>query len=148
MQNDWVGVWIDHRNAFVVRPTVKGCEVTSVLSELEQHHKSTGGKGKSQPFMHESGPSSASHRARSDENTMHNYLNRVAAKLNGANRIFLLGPGNAKDGLRSLLVQGEGGHQLVDIALEAAEQMTKPQLKAMVMKHFGHPARRYWRRAP
>ena len=148
MNNNWAGVWIDHRNAFIVRPTIKECEVVTVLSEMEPHHKSTGGKGKSRPFMHESGPSSASHRDRSDENTMHVYLSGVAAKLQGADRIFLLGPGSAKDCLRNLLVQGESEHHLLDIAVEAAQQMTEPQLKAAVMKHFGHPARRSWRGAP
>ena len=142
---DWAGVWIDHRKAFIVLPRDEGCEVLKVLSGMEPHFKSTGGKGKSRPFMHESGPSSASHRERSDENTMHKYLSNVVRHLGDATRIFLIGPGVAKDALRNLLVHGQEEHHMLEITLEAAAHMTEPQLKARVMSHFDHPANRYSR---
>jgi hypothetical protein len=137
MSNDWAGVWIDQRNAFIVRPTEADCEVTTVLSEMEAYRKSSGGKGKSRPYMHENAPSSVSHRSRSDENKMRKYLGRVASQLAEANRILLLGPGKTKDHLRSLIVASESELRHPEISLEAADRLTEAQIKATVREHFG-----------
>jgi hypothetical protein len=142
MVNYGIGVWIDKRNAFIVQPSEDGCNVVTVISEVEGHRKSTGGKGKSQPYMHETGPSSSSHRERADENAMKKYLAEVERCLEGASKIFLLGPGETKIALRNLLVANATLHQKREIALEAAEQMSEAQLKATVLSHFGHAPER------
>lgn len=148
MNSNWTGVWIDHRNALIVRPNNGDVELTTVPSALEPQHKSTGGKAKSRPFMHENAPSSASHSARASENAMGKYLSIVAQHVAQVSNILILGPGNTKELLRNLLAQEESPHHSREIALEAAEQMTEPQLKARVLLHFGRPASRNRRGAP
>lgn len=143
MSTNGIGVWIDQRNAFIVRPANEDCDVVEILSEVESHGKSTGGKAKSKPYMHESGPSSASHRDRRIDNAMDKYLKEVAGHLKGETNILLLGPGQAKQKLRNLLIEGNDQRQQCEISLKASETMTKPQLKAAVMSHFGFLAERF-----
>jgi hypothetical protein len=143
MSINGIGVWIDQRNAFIVRPSSKNCDVVEILSDVESHRKSTGGKAKSEPYMHESGPSSASHREHATQNALNKYLSEVATHLVGETNILLLGPGKAKQKLRNLLIEGNDHHKESDISLKASETMTQSQLKAAVMSHFGHMAERF-----
>ena len=142
MSTNGIGVWIDQRNAFIVCPTNEACDVVEVISDVESHRKSTGGKAKSKPYMHESGPSSASHHDRSIDNAMDKYLGEVVRHLKGETNILLLGPGEAKQKLRNLLMSSDQ-FQKCEISLKASESMTQPQLKATVMSHFGHVPERF-----
>ncbi len=143
MTKNGIGVWIDQQNAFIVRPLDGDWEVVTLFSEMESHRKSTGGKAKSKPYMHESGPSSASHRNNAESNTMHQYIRNVAKYLSGTDRIFILGPGDTKLKLRNQLVENENLQHMREIALETSDRMTEPQLKAAVLSHFGQPAKRF-----
>jgi hypothetical protein len=143
MSKHGIGVWIDQRNAFIVRPANEDCDIVEVLSDVEAHRKSTGGKAKSKPYMHESGPSSASHHDRSIDNAMNKYLSEVAMHLKGETNILLLGPGESKQKLRNLLMVGNDQYHKCEISLKASETMTKPQLKAAVLSHFGHVPERF-----
>lgn len=148
MNENWVGVWIDHRNAFIVRPADEGCSVTTVSSDIERHITSTGGRAKPQPYMHENAPVSGAHRDRAYDNKLEKYLMDVVTHLDNAGRIFLLGPGIVKERLKRLIVSTQSKAHSFDIVVEASEQMTLPQLKETVMSHFKHPAQRFFRDAP
>ncbi len=141
------GVWIDHRIAYVLRPGDGDCKVETVESGVEHSRRSTGGKGKSRPYMHENAASSASHFDASRKNALNKFYLRVNEHLREVEDLLILGPGEAKSELRSVILRGE---QLKDcnVSMEPAPQITEAQLKKTVRRHFGRVPKRHWPDAP
>ena len=142
------GIWIDRRQAVVILPSDNDCSVFQVESGVEAKRRSTGGSGKSRPYMHENSDSSESHFDNANRNRLYKFLDKVAEVIAGANHIYIIGPGRTKDLLKKILVQEENIYGMLDIDIESAEQLTVPQIKAKVLSHFDKSKQRVRRDAP
>jgi hypothetical protein len=122
-----VGVWIDHRKAFVVRLHDDAEETHSIESSVGKHVRYSGGEPEDQI-----------------ENKFTNQLNefyaRVISFLQDAGAILILGPGEAKGELIKRLNVEPSGPPIVGV--ETADKMTLNQITARVRDHFLPPALR------
>jgi stalled ribosome rescue protein Dom34 len=125
------GVWIDHKQAFVVLLTDAGQEIKTVQSGIEAPGKSAGSNSTSKytpnDFVAEDRLERkvVSHRKK--------YFDDVAACIRGAEAVLILGPGEAK-GEFSKHIQGKKIRGVVEV--ETTDKMTARQLAAKVTQHF------------
>jgi len=122
-----VGLWIDHREAFLVFVGVDGEETSRVESGMEPHVRFSGGNRPAD---------GAADDQRDRQFTVHlnRYYDEVIAQVRDAEAILVFGPGEAKGELKSRLAsQGLGGHI---VGVETVDKMTAPQIAAKVREHF------------
>jgi len=128
-----VGLWIDHRRAFVVHLAADETTTETIVSDLEKHEKVTGGS-RSGPY----GPQDVIAEGRADRKFTHHleqYYDRVARSFRSAESIFIMGPGEAKGEFRKHLEQS-GQKPLPIIKFETADKMTEAQIVARVREHY------------
>jgi hypothetical protein len=126
-----VGLWIDHRKAVIVTLSDKGEEMTVVNSNIEKHIR---------PSAHTTA-SYGPHEIMADDSKqrvstghLNTYYRAVIASIHDAEAIFILGPGEAKGELKKHLESAQLGTRVLGV--EAADEMTKPQIIAEVRQHF------------
>jgi stalled ribosome rescue protein Dom34 len=129
-----VGLWIDHRRAFIVY--LAGDETTSqtILSDIEKHVRASGGSRSSTPY----GPQDIFAEDRVDRKFKHHleqYYERVARAVGGIESVFIMGPGEAKDELKRHLQKSRQKPRPV-IRVETTDKMTEAQIIAKVKQHF------------
>jgi hypothetical protein len=116
-----VGVWLDHRKAFIVRIVDGGEETYSLVSDVEKHVRYSGGKPEDQV-----------------ENRFTNHLNEYYAKvisfLRDADAVLLFGPGEAKGELQRRLGVDPSAPRIVGV--ETVDKMTDQQIIAKVRDQF------------
>lgn len=121
-----VGLWIDHRQAFLVFVGDDGEETKRVDSDMEKHVRFSGVES----------PDGAADDQRDRRFSAHldQYYDRVITCLGDAQSILLLGPGEAKGELRKRLESKGLGARIVGV--ETADKMTDRQVVAKVRQHF------------
>lgn len=129
-----VGLWIDHRRAFIVY--LAGDETTSdtILSGIEKHVRASGGSRSSTPY----GPQDIFAEDRVDRKFKHHleqYYERVARAVGDIESVFIMGPGEAKDELKRHLQKSRQKPRPV-IRVETTDKMTEAQIIAKVKQHF------------
>lgn len=128
-----VGVWLDHRVAHFVE--ISGDEVRrkDIVSAVEKKHRSTGGTRMGGKTFVKSFAASEKHRDRVREEHIRQFYESVLEELRGADAIVIIGPGEAKAELSSLLMQEHGLAERMAGVLPASA-MTERQLVAAVKK--------------
>ena len=121
------GVWIDHRQAYVVFVGGDAEESEHIESGVEKHIRFTD---------YTSSEDGSADDQRDSQFAVHlnRYYDEVILHLGDIESILLFGPGEAK---------GEFAKRLADkapnvriIGIETVDKMTEPQIKAKVLKHF------------
>jgi hypothetical protein len=120
-----VGLWIDHREAVIVRLRITTEETMRVTSDTEKHPGHSAGAETN---------SAGDQRDRKLAGHLHKYYEKVISCIGDADSILILGPGEAKGELRACL-QGEAFGGRV-VALETVDKMTDRQIVAKVRDHF------------
>jgi stalled ribosome rescue protein Dom34 len=125
-----MGLWIDHRQAFIVTLVGQGEEVTRITSDIEKTVRYDASHG-----SHDD--TTEIRRDRQDrrfDEQLNRYYDEIASHLREATSILILGPGEAKVELQERL----GGHGLRNhvVAVNAADKMTDAQIAAEVRQHF------------
>lgn len=121
------GLWIDHREAFVVFVRNDTEETKRIESRMEKHVRFSGGN---EP---EEG-SADDQRDRKFSAHLTRYYDEVISNIRDAQSILLFGPGEAKGELKKrLAAKGLGGRV---VATETVDKMTIPQIVAKVREHF------------
>ena len=121
------GLWIDHREAFVVFVRNDTEETKRIESRMEKHVRFSGGN---EP---EEG-SADDQRDRKFSAHLTRYYDEVISNIRDAQSILLFGPGEAKGELKKrLAAKGLGGRI---VATETVDKMTIPQIVAKVREHF------------
>jgi hypothetical protein len=146
-QKNWGAVWIDHFKATMVRPQDNDTEVSTVFSGLESKHRSTGGKAKSKPYMHETGPFSAQHHEAHQKHELQEFYQKVAAVLDDVTDLLVLGIGRAPHEFAEYF-QNDPRHREVRVTAEKAEEMSERQLQRAAREHFEEAAPRIWPSMP
>ena len=125
--NKQVGLWIDHKQAFVV-VLGDGAEKSLHLeSGMEKHVRFSG--------RHSADDGSADNqRDRQFGAHLSQYYDSVIAHIHDADSIFLFGPGEAKGELKKQLV----AHGLDEsiISVETTDKLTANQITAKVRLHY------------
>ena len=119
-----VGLWIDHREAFVVFADKDTEETEDIKSGLEKHVRfsvSEDGKADDQ-------------RDRQFQTHLNKFYAEVIAHIEAAQSIYIFGPGEAKVELKKRLEIAGMGKQIV--AVETVDKMTPHQIEAKVKHYF------------
>ncbi len=119
-----VGIWLDHRKAFIVRERDGVEETHALVSGVEKHVRFSGGRPEDQ----------TEHRF---TNHLNEYYANVITYLQDADAILILGPGEAKVELHKRLGLDPSAPRVV--AVETVDKMTDQQITAKVRDHFRSP---------
>jgi hypothetical protein len=121
------GVWIDHRQAFIVFVGDDGEETKRIKSNIEKHVRFSGGN------RSEEG-SADDQRDRQFARHLTKYYDEVISCIRGAESILLFGPGEAKGEIgKRLATKGLRGRI---VGVETVDKMTAGQIAAKVRLHF------------
>jgi len=121
------GLWIDHRETFVVFIGDDGEETRRIASGVKKRVRFSGGN------RSEEG-SADDQRDRQLAVHLNRYYDEVITSIRDAESILLMGPGEAKGELeRRLKNKGLGGRI---VGVETVDKMTPGQIAAKVRQHF------------
>jgi NADPH-dependent 2,4-dienoyl-CoA reductase/sulfur reductase-like enzyme len=121
------GLWIDHREAFVVLLAPDGEVDRHLESAIEKHVRFSGRAAADEG-------SADDQRDRQFGAHLDRYYDAVIAALGEARSILVFGPGEAKGEFAKRLAHHGRGAQVA--AVETADKMTPRQISALVRKHF------------
>jgi len=122
-----VGVWIDHREAFVVfsnEPTIKE---HSISSGIEKHIHSSGQGAESAGVAEDQ-------RERHLAHNLDRFYDDVIEYIHGATAIYIFGPGEAKGEFKKRVEHKGLGECITGI--EAVDNLTNNQIAAKVQDFF------------
>ncbi|MEN9555924.1 MAG: hypothetical protein RLZZ232_2210 [Planctomycetota bacterium] len=130
MMQGRVGIWVDHRDAFVLRPFADEQRVTVVHSNAETQSRRANDV--------ESGPFEPLHqqsddvRQRKYTSELNQYYDRVIEQIGDPDSLLIFGPGEAKLELQGRLDKHRFSR--VDVRVETADRMTEAQMLAYVRR--------------
>jgi hypothetical protein len=126
------GLWIDHREAFVVVLSKTGEKTKRIQSGVEKQLRRSGEPATGR-FEYQAVPADDS-RQREYTGHLARYYDEIISYLRGAGAVLIFGPGEAKGELKKRLEQDKTGAHLVTLA--TTDKMTEPQIVAHVRHHF------------
>ena len=121
------GLWIDHRETFIVFVGDEAEEARRIESGMEKHVRFSGGN------RPEDG-SADDQQDRQFAAHLDRYYDEVISHVRDAESILLFGPGEAKGELKKRLASKGLGGRIVGV--ETVDKMTAPQIAAKVRQHF------------
>jgi hypothetical protein len=122
-----VGLWIDHRQAFVVF-VGHGAKMTQQIeSGMEKHARFSGHSASEEG-------SADDQRDRQFATHLGQYYDEVISHLRDAESILIFGPGEAKGEFEKRLASKGLGGRIVSV--ETADKMTDNQIAAKVRHHY------------
>ncbi len=127
-----VGVWVDHREAIVVKLSDSGEEIVHVQSgaESQLRRSSDHTTGSFEPLQ----VPSDDMRENIFMAELNKFYDEVIPHLSQAGAILIIGPGQAKKELQNRM---DAKHSVAgNVVVEAADSMTEAQVVAKVRKHF------------
>lgn len=128
-----IGIWIDHRKAVIMFLREDGEEVKLIISNVERQLRRTGGSPLKGAFEHIRLASDISQK-RNYQVHLDTYYDSVIACIGDAEKIRIMGPGEAKNELKSRLDSRKLGDRIVGV--DTAGLMTHNQLAARIRKSF------------
>jgi hypothetical protein len=136
-------VWIDAREAVIVRIQGHRARIERVESEVPAHHRATGHVRHDPAVRHGGGgsPQSAGEPHRIEH--LNRFVGDIANRLDGDDNVLILGPGTVHERLVRQLSERDGHHgRHRDIACEASSPRTDRQLIARLRRFAGDEPRR------
>ena len=129
-----VGIWIDHKEAILV--SVKDAQTTieRIESNAESQFRPSGGWKASGTNVAQS----VSKEQKADErrkHQFHDFYHEVIKKAGKANKIYILGPGEAKRELAKEIEKIKDQHARI-AAVETSDRLTENQIVAKVKSFF------------
>jgi hypothetical protein len=134
-QKNYVGLWLDHRQAVIVSITDDAETIKRIDSDIERKVRLSGGSRTAKtPY----GPQQVSVDGKQQERInrqLHQYYQQIIRRIRDAAKILILGPGEAKTELKKEM---EKSRELASkkIAVEPADKMTERQIAARVRQFF------------
>jgi hypothetical protein len=128
-----VGLWIDHESAFLVELS-NGDETRKRMnSDVERHTRAHGGARRAAPGGVEVASENKADRRRM--NQIKGWMREVITAVADADRIYILGPGEAKrELLREMEKRKEMGGKIV--GMDSATPMTDNQIAAKIREYY------------
>ena len=128
------GVWIDHRQAWIVLLSPEGEQTAIILSKVEKHPERGGDSPLKGSYEARQVPAD-DRRQRALTGDLNEYYDAVGAALRGCGKVLILGPGEAKGELHARLLKLKLGEHIA--AVQTADQMTEREVVAKVREYFG-----------
>jgi len=134
-QKNYVGLWLDHRQAVMVSITDDAETIKRIDSDIERKVRLSGGSRTAKtPY----GPQQVSVDGKQQERInrqLHQYYQEIIRRIRDAAKILILGPGEAKTELKKEM---EKSRELAakKITVEPADKMTERQIAAKVRQFF------------
>lgn len=128
------GVWIDHRQAWIVRLSPEGDHLDVILSQVEKHSERGGDSPLKGSYEARQVPAD-DRRQRALTGELNVYYDAVGEALRRCGRILILGPGEAKGELHARLMKLKLGENIAAIRTEG--RMTEREVVAKVREYFG-----------
>ncbi len=130
----YIGVWVDHEKAYIVRLVDGRVETKKVDSQVESHYHFSGGSRSKSPYGPQEVASEHKYEQRRSEH-LKKYYQNVIHCCKDADSLLILGPGEAKGELHKQI------ELLKDLAprivgTETVDKMTEKQIVAKVKKRF------------
>lgn len=129
-----VGLWIDHREAFIVTLQNGREETRQITSDMEKHVRFSSGKHFDSTAGTQ-GSTAEDVRDRQFGDHLDVYYDGIVSLIRDADSIWILGPGEAKVELENRLKHAGLGARVVGIQTE--EKLTIPQIIAKVNALYG-----------
>ena len=129
-----IGIWVDHKEAFLVSIEGDQTTVERIESNAESHFRPSGGWKAAGTSVAQS----VSKEQKADErrkHQFHNFYQMVIKKVGKADNIFIFGPGEAKLELAKEIKKIKGQHDRI-AAVEASDRLTENQIVAKVKSFF------------
>lgn len=127
------GLWIDHRQAIVVIVSATGEESKQISSHAEKQLRRTGSTPLQGDFEAQKVPADDKQQ-RVYTAQLNTFYDEVIDCIRDAESILILGPGEAKDELKTRIEENNLGDRVA--AVETADNMTEPQIVAKVRQYF------------
>ncbi len=126
------GVWVDHREAVLVKLSDDGEQVLQILSEAERHvHRPSDRSTEPHEPLHVPADDT---RQRKYTAKLNQFYDEIITSLGHCQSILIMGPGEARTELRKRMETKHVNAQ--DISVEPADKMTKPQVAARVREYM------------
>ncbi|MGA2247361.1 MAG: hypothetical protein ABSH48_20410 [Verrucomicrobiota bacterium] len=133
------GIWVDHREAIIVKLEDNGNETKRIQSSAERQLRRSGDPDHGR-FESQEVPADDS-RQREYTGQLARYYDAIIEHLRDCGSILILGPGETKGELKKRFEKQAGFPHL--IVLETTDKMTEGQIVALVQHHFqNEPAKR------
>ncbi len=132
------GLWLDHRQAFIVVLSKTGEETRRIQSSADRQPRRSGEPSTGR-FEYQAVTSDDS---RQREYTGHlvRYYDEIISFLRHAGTVLIFGPGEAKGELKKRFELANARSRIV--TMETDDKMTEPKFVAHVRHHFCHEAAR------
>jgi hypothetical protein len=137
-------VWIDSREAIIIRWQNNSAEVERVESEVPAHRRATGHVRHDPAIRHGGGgsPQTAGERHRLEH--LKRFVVEIANRLPPDDDLLILGPGTVRERLVRHVTDSDARHgRIRDIATEASRPLTERQLIARLRALVGAETRRH-----
>jgi len=121
------GIWIDHREAFLVTLGPGGEVTERIESGMEKHVRYAGRTASEEGIADDQ-------RDRQYATHLEHFYDNVITHLGGTKSLFVLGPGEARGEFAKRVAAKAAGMHIV--GSEAADKMTDAQIAAKVRQHF------------
>ena len=122
--NNQVGLWIDHREAFVVFADELNAVTDDIKSGMEKHVR----------FSMSSDGKADDQRDKQFQTHLSQYYDKVIEHIATAKSIFIFGPGEAKIEFKKRLEDKGMGDRIASV--ETVDKMTPHQIEAKVQQYF------------
>ena len=126
-----VGVWIDHKQAYLI--WYEEGRVDVIQSNIEPPEHFSGGTQLGGKF-NQKGDIELHHNDRY-KLQLHKYYEQVVAALNDVDQVFVMGPGEAKIEFEKTIKKHKAMQKRL-LKVETADKMTKNQMVARVRKFY------------
>ena len=136
-RKNYAGLWIDHRRAVIVTITDEGETIERIESDTERKIRLSGGSRTAKtPY----GPQQVAVDGKQEERIkrqLHQYYQEIMRKIKDANKLLILGPGEAKTEFKKELEKSKG-QVLKKITVQPADKMTERQITAKIRDFFSN----------
>ena len=130
-----IGVWIDHRRAWIIVPAAKKrmkATVIQVESDIEEHtHVASGLRSEITPGSMDR--MAEDNHQRNIQQHLHRYYDQVIEKMVEAKNMVIFGPGLAKVELKNRMKELRPSWRIPEV--EPAEKMTQTQIVTWVKNY-------------
>ena len=125
-----IGLWIDNREAIIIRLTDDGEQITRINSDSEKQIRFEGGSRK------DGLQTTETIQGRKFDMQLGKYFDDIIVNIRDAEIIQIFGPGEAKNGLLKRMENDNLKQRIVEI--ETVDSMTENQIAAKVREYFSN----------
>ena len=134
-----IGIWLDFREAHIIILEGKESKVKTILSEIEDFNIKGGARSKT-PYGPMDVTSEKKYLER-NKNQVDKYYSEIMEYVKDASEIFIMGPAEAKIGLRKKMVNTKSFSPFIK-GFEAMDSVSENQKIARTHEFFGDDVRK------